>query len=254
MSLRATRGSAFRHIAGAAFFLLAGVGALWFVQDVLDVDGDAVLVAVLVLPLFVYLTLSGRVSGFGAGGLSVKLADVSREPVGRIAKKYAPVDPVVGSDPHGETLKTNPNRPHVVTLSQGVRYTVDQVLGRLRELARWSPVPFLIILDDRNRVLAYMTYRSALDLLEREERYGTFLELVRSGDPDAFDDGGGFSAIRTEVLSCNATNAEALTAMDEADLDELVVVDRKGRFQGIVERDRVLSRMMLALVPPTSTT
>ena len=38
--------------------------------------------------------------------------------------------------------------------------------------------------------------------------------------------------------------------MEETGLDPLVVVDRKGRFEGIVERDRVLSRMMLALVGP----
>ena len=254
MSLSATRGSTFRQIAAAALFVVAGVGAVWFVQDVLDVDGDAVLVAVLVLPLFVYLTLWAGSAGSVAGGLSVKLADVSREPVGRTAKKYAPVDPAVGSDPHDATLKTNPNRPQVVALSQGVGYTVAQVLGRLRELARWSPVPFLIILDDRKRVLAYMTYRSALDLLENKDRGEAFVALVSKNDPDAFDDGGGFSAIRTEVLSCNATNAEALAAMDEADLDELVVVDRKGHFQGIVQRNRVLSRMMLGLVPPMSTT
>jgi hypothetical protein len=42
--------------------------------------------------------------------------------------------------------------------------------------------------------------------------------------------------------------------MEEAGIDVLVVVDRKGGFGGIVERDRVLSRMMLALVSLPSAT
>ena len=75
---------------------------------------------------------------------------------------------------------------------------------------------------------------------------------MNGGDPDSFDGGGGFSAVKTETLPENATNAEALATMEETGLDALVVVDRKGRFSGIVERDRVLSRMMLALVSPAS--
>jgi len=120
----------------------------------------------------------------------------------------------------------------------------------LGTLAAMSPVPFLIVLDEREPVLAYMTYRSALDVLEREERGDLFIQLVNGGDPDVFDYGGGFSAVKTETLPHNATNAEALAAMEETGLDALVVVDRKGRFVGIVERDRLLTRMMLALVSP----
>ena len=62
-------------------FLAAGVCVVWFVHSILDVEGDAILVALLATPLALYLILSGRVREFAAGSLSVKLTEVSREPV-----------------------------------------------------------------------------------------------------------------------------------------------------------------------------
>lgn len=243
------------HIGISLLFLAAAIGAVWFVQSILGITGDAILVALLILPLVLYLALSGRVRELTAGDLSVKLNEVSREPVGQVASQYIAADIGPQSDPTRPLMKTDPNRPHVVTLSQGGEtYKREDVLGRLRELAAMSPVPLLIVLDDRERVLAYMTYRSALDVLQRAERGEQFIELVNSGDPDVFDDGGGFSAVRTETLPHTATNAEALSTMETTGLDTLVVIDQKGRFAGIVERDRVLSRMMLALVSQSSTT
>lgn len=251
---RGGRGREFHYIVVSLLFLAAGICAVWFVHNVLKVEGDAILVAFLVVPLALYLTLSGRVSEIAAGSLSVKLNEVSREPVGQAATEYVMADLGPRSDPNQPIMKTDPNRAQVVTLTHGgAQYERDEVLGRLRNLAAMSPVPFLIVLDDHERVLAYMTYRSALDVLEREERGDLFIELVNAGDPDIFD-GGGFSAVKTDTLPHTATNAEALSTMEKTGLDALVVVDRKGRFEGIVERDRVLSRMMLALVSPSSVT
>ena len=243
------RGREASYVGVSFLFLAAGIFAVWFVQSVLEVEGDAILVAFLVVPLLLYLTLSGRVSEFAAGSLSVKLSEVGREPVGQVATQYVTADVGPMRDPHEPGVKTDPNRAQVVTLRPGRGdYERDEVLGHLKSIG--APVPFLIVLDDRERVVAYMTFRSALDVLGREKRGDLFIELVNGADPDAFDDSGGFSAVKTETLPHNATNAEALATMEETGLDALVVVDRKGRFEGIIERDRVLSRMMLALVSP----
>jgi CBS domain-containing protein len=251
-----TRGQEIHYIAISLLFLVAGVAAVWFVQTVLDVEGDAILVALLVVPLVLYLTLSGSVREFGAGSLSVKLNEVSREPVVDSANaEHVVADPGPTFDPANPVgVKTNANQAQVLALTLGRQYEPDNVLAWLRNLADAAEVPLLIVRGDQGQVLAYMTYRSALDLLRRPDRAAQFTNLVEGGDPDVFDGGGGFSALRTETLSEKSTNAEALAAMEEAGFDTLVVVDRKGRFKGIVERDRVLSRMMLGLVTPHSTT
>lgn len=236
-------------------FLATGICAVWFVQGILGVKGDAILVALLIAPLVLYLILSGRVREIAAGDLSVKLNEASREPVDQAATQCVTADLGPQSDPTKPIMKTDPNRAQVVTLTHGGGpYERDEVLGRLKSLVAMSPVPFLIVLDDHERVLAYMTYRSALDLFERRERGDRFITLVNTGDPDIFDGGSGFSAVKTETLPHTATNAEALSTMEKTGLDALVVVDRKGRFRGIIERDRVVSRMMLALISPSSAT
>ena len=235
-------------------FLAVGICAVWLMQRIVGVKGEAVLVALLSLPLVLYLTLSGRVREIAAGNLSVRLNEVSREPVGQAATTdIVTVDLGVQNDPARPIMKTDPNRAKVVTLMHGSgQYQREKVLERLTTLAAMSPVPFLIVLDSQERVLAYMTYRSALDLLTRSERGDHFIKLVNEGGPDAFHRGGGFSAVRTETLVNNITNAEALSTMEKTGLEALVVVDRKGRFDGIVERDRLLTRILLTLVAASS--
>jgi signal-transduction protein with cAMP-binding, CBS, and nucleotidyltransferase domain len=53
---------------------------------------------------------------------------------------------------------------------------------------------------------------------------------------------------RGKKVSTNDTNAEALAKMEQTGVDALVVVDDKLKFRGIVEREQLLSRMILALV------
>jgi CBS domain-containing protein len=239
-----------RHVVMSLLSLAAGVCAVWFMQNVLEVEGDAILIALLFLPLVVYLTLSGQVREFGAGSLIVKLNEVSGERVKESSVITA--ENVLESDPQRPDPKADPNRPRVATLTQGGgpsgHYERERVADWLREIAMASRVPLLIVRDTRGQVVAYMTFRSAVDLLGYPGRGDEFLGLVNTGDPDAFDDGGGFSAVKTETLRENATNAEALARMEETGVDALVVVDDRLRFRGIVERERLLSRIILALV------
>jgi len=52
-----------------------------------------------------------------------------------------------------------------------------------------------------------------------------------------------------EKLSPNTTNGEALRKMVTSNLSVIVVVDENNRLKGVVEREQVLTRMMLALTP-----
>jgi hypothetical protein len=236
------------YVAIALLFLVVGLGLLWFAQSVIGLKGDAVLVAILVAPLLVYLVLSDRIQEFAAGSVSVKLREASRSTVGKVVSELGPV-----FDPRSPVEKVNPNQPMVAELKQGSgTYDREEVLHGIRQHEGLAPVALLIVLDTRDRVLAYMTYRSALDLLSNTHEGDQFIDLVNKGDSYAFQGSRRFSAVITETLTAETTNAKALALMEETGLDALVVVDRKKQFEGIVERNRVLSQMMLALVslPP----
>jgi hypothetical protein len=244
------RGRELAHAFVSVVVFLAGIGAVWFVQRVLELEGEAILVALLVFPFLLYLILSDKVREFGAGSFSVKLREVSRAPV---KERYVSPESVLEFDAlEIETEKTDPNRPRIVTLRLGRAYDRKDILTALERHSARGAIPLLVILDDWGRVLAYMTFRSADDLLERPERGKQFTDLVQQGDARTFHDGGGFSAVRTETLRETDTNAYALETMERTGLDALVVVGRRGQFAGIVERGRLLSTMMLALVSPSS--
>jgi len=52
-----------------------------------------------------------------------------------------------------------------------------------------------------------------------------------------------------DKISPNFTNSEALRKMVASNLDITVVVDENNRLEGVVEREQVLTRMVLALTP-----
>lgn len=54
--------------------------------------------------------------------------------------------------------------------------------------------------------------------------------------------------LRDKVLP-NVTNGEALRKMVESNLDLIVVVDENNRLKGVLEREQVLSKMVLTLTP-----
>ena len=122
----------------------------------------------------------------------------------------------------------------------------------MRSAAAEHRVPVVLLLDEYRRVVAYLTYPSAVDLFENGNHGDRFIELVNAGDPRAFDGPGGFSGVRTELPSVNVTNVEALETMEKTGIDVLVVINRKSEFGGIIECERVLSRMMLALASSPS--
>jgi len=51
-----------------------------------------------------------------------------------------------------------------------------------------------------------------------------------------------------ETILTHSTNAEARREMMRQNLEALVVTDENNQLMGIVEREQILSRMMLSLV------
>jgi predicted transcriptional regulator len=70
-----------------------------------------------------------------------------------------------------------------------------------------------------------------------------FIRAINHGERDQI---ARYPGVITKAISSKSTNAEALREMEKSNLEALVVVD-DGRFKGVVEREQLLSRMMLAL-------
>jgi CBS domain-containing protein len=56
-----------------------------------------------------------------------------------------------------------------------------------------------------------------------------------------------FPGMLQKVVPTDATNAEALAAMVEHNLDAIAVVSENRRLRGVAERDRLVSKLVVAL-------
>jgi CBS-domain-containing membrane protein len=61
-----------------------------------------------------------------------------------------------------------------------------------------------------------------------------------------------FPGMLREVLPPNATNAEALSAMTEHDLHAIAVVGEDRKMRGVVEREQLVSKLVLSLAQASS--
>ena len=62
-------------------FLAFGLLTLWIMRSMLLMQQDAVLVAILLVPVIVYLILSGKLLEINAGGVSAKFNDAAQRPL-----------------------------------------------------------------------------------------------------------------------------------------------------------------------------
>jgi CBS domain len=244
------RGREARLITASLGVLVLAVLIVVLVQGVANVEGDVVLVSLLVLPIVIYLLLSGRLQELrGPGGWEIKLAAVAGQPIDSASQevRFEPVELIEKAAPAPLADDFPENKPIVMSLVQDhLRYDRQAVLTRLTQLAQFRSLRFLVVLDQNQRVLAYLPHRSAARLLDDPDRGGQFIDLVNAGDSNAFTSTA-LPGLVTKTLRARSSNADALKIMEEHNLEALVVVDDNDRMLGVVERPQVLSKMLLAV-------
>jgi CBS domain-containing protein len=231
-------------------FLALGIGIVWLVQGVAELEGDAVLVSLLVIPIVLYLLLSGRLQELkGPGGWEIKLAAVASQAVDPASQEvpFERVELIEKGAPSLRAEDFDENTPIVMSLVQGgAHYARPAVLERLTQLAQFRSLRFLVVLDEDERVLAYLPHRSAARLLNDPDRGEQFIALVNGNNPNAFATAR-LPGVVTTTLPARSSNTDALKIMEAQNLEALVVVDDKGRSLGVVDRAQVLSKMLLAV-------
>jgi hypothetical protein len=237
-------------IAVSLLCLALGIGMLWLVKGVTKVEGDAVFVSLLVIPIVLYLLLSGRLQELkGPGGWEIKLAAVASQPVDSTSQEapFERVELIAKGGPSPGPEDFDENTPIVMSLVQGgMHYTRPAVLQRLTQLAQFRSLRFLVVLDENESVLAYLPRRSAERLLNDPDLGEQFIALVNGKNPNAFVRAR-LPGLVTTTLRAGSSNTDALKIMEEQNLEALVVVDAQGRSFGVVERAQVVSKMLLAV-------
>jgi predicted transcriptional regulator len=78
-------------------------------------------------------------------------------------------------------------------------------------------------------------------------RASVLARIVRDSDEDRRGEVRKNPIMITATLRLPSNNTAALEQMETINLEAIVVVDENDKYMGVVERDRILSRMMIAL-------
>jgi hypothetical protein len=227
-----------------------GLAVLWFAKSVAGLEGEAILVALLVTPLVVYAVASGRLEELRGGGIEARFARVATATV-LPESTQLPVEAMYGVE------KANPRQlpavldrladetaPIGLTIVLGKdRYTRDALRKYLAALGQLPKFKFVVFVDLEGHFEAYMPHWLLGRLLEGP-RSGAFVTALNEGLIGTIRR---YPGVVRHAITTKHTNEHALREMERQGLEAIVVVDEERRVVGVVEREKVLSTMLLAL-------
>jgi CBS domain-containing protein len=226
--------------------LIVAGGAAWLAQKTLGITSDGVVIAILVIPLLVYGIVGGVIEELSApGGWKARFRSEARRPalMDITLEEVQPVPKAGIYELVSRVAAVGPNTSPVLLIEIGgrVQYAPAALRDYLDNLSKHPLFRFVVFVDENRRLLGHVPYWSIMALLQDSD---LAMPLIHSWERGEFGD-------RLRLLPPPPgeppTLLEALRQMDQSGIDALLVVDQTGRLRGIVHRDVVLTRLMLAL-------
>jgi CBS domain-containing protein len=241
----------FTAAAGATFFLLLGLGVVWFARKIAGINDGAVLSVLVIIPALLYVVLRGDLAELrGPGGWGATFR-VTKATVNFGAQSLDTLgDPQLlakGSisdlDRRIQTLDRD--QPVLMTVTLGEHYTQTAMTTYLEKLAHLPRFNLVAFLDGSGRFIGCASPAGLLSLMQDEELAYSFLEAVKhKNEAQVFR----YPGMLKSVIPAETTNSEALEAMSAYGLSALAVVGDDRRVKGVVEREQLMSKLVLSLI------
>jgi hypothetical protein len=250
-----------------------GIGlALAVAMDLLGITAGGVFIALLILPLTVYLIASGRLEELtGPGGWRLKLRGVADQVVagGAGTAGHLEVEPdtlqvfeksslealrrirqqirELGGGPVALTLRTRETTYNAAGLAQ-----------YLRAMMAFDPDMSVIVVDPEGGFQASTTGQKLAAALGESpgnalaedpdtDHAAAVVAALQEGDMGKLGD---LLSTSTVAVRSGDTNIAALTKMMAEEIPSMIVIDDARRPLGIVRRDQIVARMMADLLAP----
>jgi hypothetical protein len=237
-------------------FLFLGFGAVWAIKFFVNVDKDSVFISILFMPALVYLIVSGKLIEFkGPGGLEAKFSETAKESVtmttlskeNELSVQDTQIIEKGQLSLEKKIQEIDESKPIIMTLTLGKSDYCkrEAVLEHIETLSKFRNFRFIVFLDKDNRFAAYISCWALKGLLKNVPLGDEFINSIKN---DKLTDLLHFSGIIQETISTQTTNSEALREMTKQSSEVLVVVNENRYLCGVVEREQILSKMLLSLV------
>jgi len=232
-----------------AFVFLGGsVFIVWVVRQILGVEGQAVLIALLAVPVLVYFIVSGKLKELRSPWGSATFQ--ASEPVSDLMdwsdfKVEMATDEKIKAVARGDQQRLEMlqrTQPALLSLELGREepYRPEQLAEYVDVLGASPNFRSVVFVNQEGRFEASMSARTFMQMLQSERREA-LVEAINRGDVRALAE---ISGVVTLALAEGATNERALRAMDTANTDTLVVLDEDERPTGVVEKSKIVSHLL----------
>ena len=246
-------------ILGSLFFIAVSIGLLALIKETIVPDDEGIVfTTILIAPVFVYLILSGRIKAFKAGNFEASFNEVVNEKVKlenqQIVKSSS--DEIVKFQKGSlsqlkkqlEFLQNiDQNKKLVLTFITGYRedyYQLETARVYLQSLAGINNFKFAVICNLQEEVIAFTGLNNFYRLLSSDQTGKEIIDMINKGDNENIMNYPGFY---TKTLEADTKNIDALNLMDELNLEEIIVTNDMRGLVGIVDRGKILSKLMIAL-------
>jgi|SRR5579859_687639 len=264
----------FSAIAQSILFLVFGFLILWIAKTKFNIQQDAVLVILVLIPVLLYLILSDKLQEFSAGGVSAKFNAVAQRQIVKdeglelLEIKLLMKESRSALPRYLQELRSHPEKYFTLAVKLGQPYDCEVLLQFLKAMSRFPNFKFFIVLEqghdtdgeehndkirretgeETGEVFAYASVSRAIQILRKEQgeanRESSFVaDIAREQKKSLLKF---YELIKPDVFTTD-TNLKALEKMTEEKMDVLIVTDKNHILKGFVEREQLLSKLMLAI-------
>ena len=234
-------------------FLAIGIAAVWIAKAKFDIQNNAAFVALIIMPAILYAVFSGQLQEVTTGEFAIKFQRAARQSVtGRKIAVNAHVKAALAKNEKSEeefqkTIEIlGGQNIEILTFQWGKSYDAGVASENIKSLRSRSACKHVIIWDGDQKFGAYMPFQEIFFLaLEGPKALQPFLSLITAGKQGALKELQQYRGVVTETISADATNIGALKRMNQLGVQAIVVVDDDNTTLGVVEREAVVSELLL---------
>lgn len=237
--------------AGATVLLALGLSAVWISRKMMDVQDGVVLTSLIVLPALVYVVLRGNLAELkGPGGWTATFVRVASATVGAGGERLDTFEDVeviqktTLADLTRRMSLLDRDQPVIMTLTLAHVYAAGDIAEYLDTLAQMPRFRLVVLLKADATFVGCVTPAVLRGIVRDQVRGEHFVRAIGQGDVDGLELHPG---VLKEVVRPHTTNAEALEAMTVHDLSAIAIIDSRRRLRGVVEREQLVSKLVLSL-------
>ena len=206
---------------------------------------DPTHVFIALMPFIFLLVASGKLKEIkGPGGIALLMKDEAEREISVEAEGNAlDVDPEIvhskeGFDSLAHMVRENPPTALTFMLMQKNYYIQYAIEEYLRKLTAFSTFKTIVFVSADGHFSGYMKVDD-FSMLVGE---GGVVELLESGD--ILRD----KRVITQCIGNNSSNRETLSKMEKSNINEMAVIDSKGRFIGLINQEKIVRKILSKLV------